>query len=662
MFKYQPLDRHENQLRFFRFVPRLDDSLNLDVPLNLELRHAPMDHVQYTALSYVWGDMTGLIEATINGESFAIGRNLHAALQRMRRTGFDSWIWADSICIQQSDNDEKSWLVTRMRNIYEQADLVYMWLGEGSTDTDRLFDFVDRMGPTALTVGALDLQHNGDDLWNELREHLVERIFTPQKCSSTSSKPELVRFCLDLFREKGFLATASPSASLITGMQELLEKSYWNRIWIIQEVALARRPIVVCGKKSVPLDVFDAILRSLSFCQSTAYKSPIRHKDFEGFGRSLYPSLHNIKALMVRQQHRDGEEVHLLDVLYNVGGPASGRPYYSATDPRDTAFALLGIMSEKGRLNLRIDYNQTLTEVFAALTRALLIAANEKLEGRHLFACCETRNYDSDLPTWVPDWQWIGRHGLPALRFNDFDRFNAAVGMSAPTRAESGERGRPMVLRRPGCVVDLITDVMEPPELVEKEDWPVPQIKDARAWLASILDFMRLQSESGPAEDYIWRTILVDDIYGDGRESEPVPEEILELIRRIMRNEHVEADSLTEAQVEFVQEGPCWGDTRLCEGLQEKLEVLMEQWPWSLGTINRGRTLFKTAKGMLGLGHALIQVGDQVSLLWGVSSPVVLRPRAHGDGFYLIGDAYVDGIMRRAFLRTSPVHVCFNIH
>ncbi|KAF7535053.1 hypothetical protein G7054_g5743 [Neopestalotiopsis clavispora] len=586
MFKYQPLNQNENQLRFFRFVPRLDGSLNPDVLLNLELRHAPMNHVQYTALSYVWGDMTGLIEATINGESFAIGRNLHAALQRMRRTGFDSWIWADSICIQQSDNDEKSWLVARMRDIYEQADLVYMWLGEGSTDTDRLFDFVDRVGPRALAVGALELQSNREDLKNELKKHVIERIFTPQICSSTSPRPELVQFCLDLFREKGFLDTASPSDSLITGLEELLEKSYWNRIWIIQEVALARRPIVVCGKKSVPLDVLDAILRSLEFCQSVTHRFPTRHKDFEGFGRILSQSLYDIKALMVRQQHRDGQEVHLHEVLYALR-TATGRPYYSATDPRDIAFALLGIMSEKGRLNLRVNYNQTPAEVFAALTRALLIAADEKLEVFHFFAHCEPRNYDSDLPTWVPDWQWIGRYGLPALKFNDFERFNAAVGMPAPTRAESDERGRPMVLRRPGCVVDLITDVMKPTEMIKTENMRVPSVKDINAWLAAILDFVGLESESGPAEDYVWRTIAFDEFYLDGGKPEPLPAEISELVRRIMRRELIEADTLTTAQVEFVQNGPLWGMTRSYDSLHEKFKVFMKEYPSRWGEISR---------------------------------------------------------------------------
>jgi hypothetical protein len=39
-----------------------------------------------------------------------------------------------------------------------------------------------------------------------------------------------------------------------------------------------------------------------------------------------------------------------------------------------------------------------------------------------------------------------------------------------------------------------------------------------------------------------------------------------------------------------------------------------------------------------------------------------LRPREGRDGFYLLGDAYVDGIMQGEFLKTSPAHVYFDIY
>lgn len=352
--------------------------------------------------------MSDPINIAINGDSFSIGRNLHAGLEQMRRDRVDSWIWVDSICIQQSNNDEKSWLVERMRSIHKEATLVYMWLGKGSADTDRVLDFVARVGPTALAVGALELGRNWG-MRDDLEKHLVELVFSPQTHIHDWSNPELAQFCLDLFREKGFLATAPPSANLVTGMQEILGKNYWNRIWIIQEVALARMPVVASGEKSVSLDALDATFGSVLFCQSARYNFPVPNKDLDGFAKDLQSNLYEIKALGIRQQQRDGEEIRLVDILFDLG-VAPGRPFYSATDPRDIAFALFGPVPEKERLGLLFDYEKSTAEIFAALTRALLISVDEKPGMFHL-DCCEPRDYKSDLPTWVPDWQRIGING-----------------------------------------------------------------------------------------------------------------------------------------------------------------------------------------------------------------------------------------------------------
>lgn len=74
--------------------------------------------------------------------------------------------------------------------------------------------------------------------------------------------------------------------------------------------------------------------------------------------------------------------------------------------------------------------------------------------------------------------------------------------------------------------------------------------------------------------------------------------------------------------------------------------------------------LFKTTKGMFGLGHTAIQPGDTVSLLWGIRSPIILRPRDDeaGGGFTFVGDAYIDKIMYSEFLKTAPAHKDFEIY
>jgi hypothetical protein len=107
----------------------------------------------------------------INGCSFTIGSNLHDALTQLYRDDVRSWLWVDSICINQSDMEEKSVQVAQMRTIFSWADRVYIWLGPGSIETAKAMDFATRIGPRALAVGVLDMWSN-QQLWIEAAQKI----------------------------------------------------------------------------------------------------------------------------------------------------------------------------------------------------------------------------------------------------------------------------------------------------------------------------------------------------------------------------------------------------------------------------------------------------------------------------------------------------------
>ncbi|PMD31122.1 hypothetical protein L207DRAFT_385252, partial [Hyaloscypha variabilis F] len=55
------------------------------------------------------------------------------------------------------------------------------------------------------------------------------------------------------------------------------------------------------------------------------------------------------------------------------------------------------------------------------------------------------------------------------------------------------------------------------------------------------------------------------------------------------------------------------------------------------------RRFFITEKGYLGLGPGHMEVGDQVTVLFGGKTPFILRK--FEDHFKLIGESYIHGIM-----------------
>ncbi|KAF4414958.1 heterokaryon incompatibility [Fusarium acutatum] len=229
----------------------------------------------------------------------------------------------------------------------------------------------------------------------------------------------------------------------------------------------------------------------------------------------------------------------------------------------------------------------------------------------------------------IPTAQPIGMWGVRTYCINHYGMHKATGRLSERGRALS-VKGDANILHRFGCRVDEITNVMDPPEWVQTTPYEPSGLKDPDNWFRSIAAFTGLGSESSPGEDYIWRTIT--------RNTSPE-------LTRIPPQERTSIIEGTYQEIEFIHHGPLYNNFGSNSG------VLNDQ----------NRTLFKTSKGMLGLGHLGIEVGDIVSLIWGVSSPIILRLRRDG-GFYFCGDAYVDGITQGEFLENGPVEEEFCIY
>ena len=59
------------------------------------------------------------------------------------------------------------------------------------------------------------------------------------------------------------------------------------------------------------------------------------------------------------------------------------------------------------------------------------------------------------------------------------------------------------------CYVDVVIDVMKPPQCKKGDLWTASQNVDVEAWLSSSRNFANLRLESSPGEDYVWRTIMM---------------------------------------------------------------------------------------------------------------------------------------------------------
>lgn len=128
MYQYSPLA--PQQLRLLRPVSAFDPD-----DLRLEICHVSRDSsLRYTAVSYTWGNQQPTKTIRLNGKLFHVRPNLLSCLYYLSKArhnaelGWD-WIWVDAICINQQNDKEKSEQVGLMDRTYSDAQMVSLWLG-----------------------------------------------------------------------------------------------------------------------------------------------------------------------------------------------------------------------------------------------------------------------------------------------------------------------------------------------------------------------------------------------------------------------------------------------------------------------------------------------------------------------------------------------------
>lgn len=139
---YSDLRLYEKSLIRLLNIDRTSSSAS-EIHCSLEVADLEADPV-YQALSYTWdsayhlpqgeGNAEGeskpprLTFVVCNGRKVEVTRNLFDALAEFRKREDVQNLWVDALCINQTDNAERSKPVLLMGDIYAQAREVLIWL------------------------------------------------------------------------------------------------------------------------------------------------------------------------------------------------------------------------------------------------------------------------------------------------------------------------------------------------------------------------------------------------------------------------------------------------------------------------------------------------------------------------------------------------------
>ena len=121
----------------------------------------------YGVPSYIWDEETSSDTIWGNGQPTPGCQSLELALQYRWKVHHSTSLWADAICINQKDEQEKINQVNMMGKVYKRAADVRDWLGPAKDDSDVAMELYEKMGKKAIEAGIQDFRGPNDSRDNE---------------------------------------------------------------------------------------------------------------------------------------------------------------------------------------------------------------------------------------------------------------------------------------------------------------------------------------------------------------------------------------------------------------------------------------------------------------------------------------------------------------
>jgi hypothetical protein len=239
--------------------------------IHCDLRTFPIKGLpDFLALSYTWGAPTPMYKVMIDGEHLEVRENLYHFLDEFCDFPHE-YIWIDQISINQIDVEERSQQVGLMAKIYRKAAYVVVWLGNDGR----------------YRQAALDLNSDGED----------------------------------------------DDVTKLKSVDLLLANDYFTRLWIVQEIVLAKEVrVMVRGNIWVPWS-------TMSFTAALSC----------GAGTDYSPAVLNLL------QNNVTIIPHNFPLLVTFLGQNK------CEDPRDKVYGLLGLVN--GPVRITPNYDKSVQEL-----------------------------------------------------------------------------------------------------------------------------------------------------------------------------------------------------------------------------------------------------------------------------------------------------------
>ncbi|KAI4224637.1 MAG: hypothetical protein L6R36_004512 [Xanthoria steineri] len=373
------LDSQGREIRLMTLLPG-----EAGEEIQVTLRNVTLDPASppsYEALSYAWGSAQDTLRIRVATEEIAkqavldwskstlgssdrdgfqrdsfhgvpyssldVTRNLAVALQHLRYEHEPRVLWIDAICINQREVPERNAQVQRMGDIYRSARQTNIWLGPEEDNS-------------CLAIEALD--------------HLAAKFTIDWSTYTIVATGEIKD---DVDQDENPV-----DIKQLSSIRRLLERPWFERLWVWQEVRLARSAVVVCGLAFLHWDR----LRSASYCLGQ-----------RGYlGNLLYDKISGLSSYEFSK-----EQTFYASLFLNLRDSRLCK----CSDQRDRIYALANIsslhrsQSPEYQPILRPDYSKDVGRVF----QDFVLWDIEGSNSLRILLYCNLQEALPNVPSWVPN-------------------------------------------------------------------------------------------------------------------------------------------------------------------------------------------------------------------------------------------------------------------
>jgi hypothetical protein len=293
------------------------------------------------------------VVATVEGTagdpfgSIKLGKNLATALNHLRYQDKTRVLWVDAICINQSDDVERSTQVLRMSSIYQDCSRVVIWLGPEKHD---------------IALAFSELAHVGSQVEKTTNGFLMS---SPDTTDFRWWKDDIpVPFSDDVW----------------AAINRLGDRPWFHRLWTVQEAIMANRDsIMQSGDATISWSLFRravaCLLHKNDMPAARVSISSMRSTAENPIGATLAHTLDTYQARMCLDTH-------------------------------DKIYGLLAILTPRFVEEIKPDYEKPVVELY----KSCFLASIKALCRWELRGCPRDPDKDS-CPSWVPDLSRVDPYG-----------------------------------------------------------------------------------------------------------------------------------------------------------------------------------------------------------------------------------------------------------